>query len=99
MFWDASPTDKKIFVADPKEGWRHHRGWAVDLTLVPGKPAEMVGVYDEMSERSYPACPGSTSLQRGRRRLLRHAMEDEGFRYMSLNSGTSITKTGPRTQS
>jgi CubicO group peptidase (beta-lactamase class C family)/D-alanyl-D-alanine dipeptidase len=33
MFWDATPEDKKIFVADPAGGSRHNRGCAVDLTL------------------------------------------------------------------
>ena len=47
--------------------------------LTTGKPIEMVGVYDEMSERSYPGYPGGTSLQRWHREELRRAMEDEGF--------------------
>src|ERR1700691_953429 len=82
LFWEATPDDKKIFVADPSQGSRHNRGCAVDLTLydlATGKPIEMVGVYDEMSERSYPGYPGGTSLQRWHREVLRHAMEDEGF--------------------
>jgi len=33
MFWDGTPDDKKIFVADPSQGSRHNRGCAVDLTL------------------------------------------------------------------
>ena len=82
LFWDATPDDKRIFVADPSQGSRHNRGCAVDLSLydlATGKPIEMVGVYDEMSERSYPGYPGGTSLQRWHRELLRRAMEDEGF--------------------
>jgi len=82
IFWDATPDNKKIFVADPKEGSRHNRGCAVDLSLyelATAKPVQMVGVYDEMSERSYPGYPGGTSLQRWHRELLRRAMEDEGF--------------------
>jgi CubicO group peptidase (beta-lactamase class C family)/D-alanyl-D-alanine dipeptidase len=82
MFWDATPEPDHIFVADPQEGSRHNRGCAVDLTLydlTTGEPAPMVGGYDEMSERSFPFYPGGTSLQRWDRRLLRHAMEDEGF--------------------
>jgi CubicO group peptidase (beta-lactamase class C family)/D-alanyl-D-alanine dipeptidase len=87
MFWDATPDDKKIFVADPKEGSRHNRGCAVDLSLydlATGKPIEIVGVYDEMSERSYAGYPGGTSLQRWHRELLRHAMEEEGFQVYSF---------------
>jgi serine beta-lactamase-like protein LACTB len=83
IFWDATPEDKHVFVADPSQGSRHNRGCAVDLSfydLKTGKPIEMVGVYDEMSERSYPGYPGGTSLQRWHRELLRHVMEDEGFR-------------------
>jgi D-alanyl-D-alanine dipeptidase len=82
IFWDATPAEGKIFVADPKEGSRHNRGCAVDLTLydlATGKPIEMPGTYDEMSPRSFPDYPGGTSLQRWHRDLLRRAMKSEGF--------------------
>jgi D-alanyl-D-alanine dipeptidase len=82
IFWDATPLEGKIFVADPAQGSRHNRGCAVDLTLydlASGKPIEMPGTYDEMSPRSYPDYPGGTSLQRWHRDLLRRAMESEGF--------------------
>jgi D-alanyl-D-alanine dipeptidase len=82
MFWDATPDQDHIFVANPQGGSRHNRGCAVDLTLYDlktGAPAPMVGGYDEMSERSYPFYPGGTSLQRWNRHLLRHTMESEGF--------------------
>jgi D-alanyl-D-alanine dipeptidase len=82
VFWEATPVDKREFVANPAEGSRHNRGCAVDLTLYDrgtGKALEMTGVYDEMSERSYPGFAGGTSQQRWRRDLLRQAMEREGF--------------------
>ncbi len=82
VFWDATPDDKKLFVADPSQGSRHNRGAAVDLTLYDlktGKPVEMVGTYDETTDRSYPNYPGGTGLQRWHRELLRDAMESEGF--------------------
>ena len=82
IFWDATPSQGKIFVADPAQGSRHNRGCAVDLTLyglATGKPIEMPGGYDEMSPRSFPSYPGGTSLQRWHRDLLRRAMESEGF--------------------
>jgi D-alanyl-D-alanine dipeptidase len=82
VFWDATPEDKKLFVADPSRGSRHNRGAAIDLTLydlATGKPVEMVGTYDETTDRSYPDYPGGTSLQRWHRNLLRAAMEAEGF--------------------
>jgi D-alanyl-D-alanine dipeptidase len=83
MFWDGTPADKHVFVADPSQGSRHNRGCAVDLTLYDlktGAPIRMTGGYDEMSDRSYPLYPGGTSLQRWHRDLLRHAMEAQGFR-------------------
>ena len=82
MFWEATPEKLRVFVADPAQGSRHNRGCAVDLTLYDrntGRPVQMVGGYDEMSDRSYPDYPGGTSLQRWHRELLRHAMESEGF--------------------
>ena len=82
VFWDATPADKKIFVADPAKGSRHNRGAAVDLTLYDlktGRPVEMVSTYDETTDRAYPDYPGGTSLQRWHRKLLRDEMESEGF--------------------
>ena len=82
IFWDATPADKKIFVANPKEGSRHNRGCAVDLSmfdLKTGKEVEMTGAYDEMTERSSIHYTGGTEDQRRRRDLLRSAMEAEGF--------------------
>ncbi len=82
IFWDATPPEGKIFVADPAQGSRHNRACAVDLTLydlITGKPVEMPGTYDEMSPRSFPDYPGGTSLQRWHRDLLRRAMESQGF--------------------
>jgi D-alanyl-D-alanine dipeptidase len=82
MFWDATPPEGKQFVADPTKGSKHNRGCAVDLTLydlATGRPAEMPGLYDEMSPRSFPTFSGGTSLQRWNRELLRRAMESEGF--------------------
>ena len=82
MFWDATPADKKIFVANPADGSRHNRGCAVDLTLYDlktGSPVEMTGGYDEMSKRSYASYPGGTSLERSHRETLRAAMRSEGF--------------------
>jgi len=82
MFWEATPPDSRVFVADPTEGSKHNRGCAVDLTLYDlktGKPVEMTGRYDEMSTRSYADFVGGTSRQRALRQILRTAMEAEGF--------------------
>jgi len=82
MFWDATPNDKKIFVADPAEGSIHNRGCAVDLTLYDlktGAAVKMPSEYDEMSDRSFADYLGGTPEERERRALLRQAMEKEGF--------------------
>jgi serine beta-lactamase-like protein LACTB len=82
IFWDATPEKFHMFVADPSQGSRHNRGCAVDLTLydrATGKPIEMVGGYDEFSDRSFPDYVGGTSRQRWHRDLLRREMEKEGF--------------------
>jgi len=82
VFWDATPDDKKLFVADPSKGSRHNRGCAVDLTLYSlktSKPVEMVSTYDETTDRASPDYPGGTSLQRWHRDVLRSTMESEGF--------------------
>ncbi len=83
MFWDATPDDKKIFVANPATGSRHNRGCAVDLSLydlATGKEVKMPSGYDEMTERAYPNYAGGTADERARRALLRQVMEKQGFK-------------------
>ena len=82
IFWDATPADKKEFVADPSQGSRHNRGCAVDLSLFDlktGKVVLMPSAYDEMTERSHINYTGGTQEQRLVRDMLRAAMEAEGF--------------------
>jgi D-alanyl-D-alanine dipeptidase len=82
LFWDATPEDKREFVADPAKGSRHNRGCAVDLTLYrlsDGRAVEMPSLYDEMTERARPGYAGGPPEPRRRRELLRSAMEREGF--------------------
>jgi D-alanyl-D-alanine dipeptidase len=82
IFWDATPEDKKQFVADPAQGSRHNRGCAVDLSLYDlktGKEVVMTSGYDEMTERSHINYQGGTEDQRRLRDTLRAAMEAEGF--------------------
>jgi len=82
LFWDITSKENKKFVADPQKGSKHNRGCAVDLSLydlATGKEIEMPGIYDEMSERSYPGYSGGTVEQRKMRDLLRARMEANGF--------------------
>lgn len=81
-FWDATPIDRKIFVADPAKGSRHNRGSAVDLSLFDLKTGELVkmpGEYDEMTERSHINYECATPEAKRLREMLRAAMEAEGF--------------------
>ncbi|MDQ1706856.1 MAG: zinc D-Ala-D-Ala dipeptidase [Pyrinomonadaceae bacterium] len=82
IFWDATPADKKIFVADPSKGSRHNRGSAVDLSLFDlqtGAEVKMPSEYDEMTERAHINYDCATSEAKRLRELLRTAMTAEGF--------------------
>src|SRR5437879_1347416 len=81
MFWDATPDDKKMFVANPAEGSKHNRGCAVDLSmydLKTGKAVSMPSGYDEMSPRAFVKYEGGTEEENQHRAILRSAMEAEG---------------------
>ncbi len=81
LFWEITPADKKIFVADPAVGSRHNRGCAVDIGLYDlrtGREVDMPSAYDEMSERAFVTYQGGTAEQRQRRDLLRQALERDG---------------------
>lgn len=85
IFWDITPPDKRMFVADPAVGSHHNRGCAVDVTLYDlksGAQVEMPSAYDEMSERSYVTYAAGTAEQRRARDLLREAMERDGFFFV-----------------
>ncbi|HZN12171.1 MAG TPA: serine hydrolase, partial [Blastocatellia bacterium] len=82
VFWEATPDDKKTFVADPSKGSRHNRGCAVDLTLydlATGREVAMPSPYDDMTEKAYVTYDGGDAGARERREVLRDAMEREGF--------------------
>ncbi|HWN93594.1 MAG TPA: M15 family metallopeptidase [Methylomirabilota bacterium] len=84
LFWDsASEAERKIeFVANPKNGSRHNRGCAADVSLFDlstGREVIMPSAYDEFTERAFPTYTGGTAESRQLRDLLRAAMEAEGF--------------------
>jgi D-alanyl-D-alanine dipeptidase len=82
VFWDVTPPAQRQFVANPREGSKHNRGCAVDLSLfdlASGREVAMPSAYDEMSERAYPTYAGGTPAEREARQRLRTAMEKEGF--------------------
>lgn len=82
IFYDVTSKENKKFVADPKEGSRHNRGCAVDVSLYDlktKKEIQMPGVYDEMTERSYFDYTGGTEEQRKMRDLLIEKMQADSF--------------------
>lgn len=82
IFWEATPPELREFVADPAKGSVHNRGCAVDVSLYniwTGKPVEMPSEFDEMSPRAYADYAGATKEERKHRKILREAMESEGF--------------------
>ncbi len=82
IFWDATPEDRKLFVADPSKGSRHNRGCAVDLSmfeLKTGKRAQMPSEYDEFTERAHINYDCAPAESKRLREMLRRAMEAEGF--------------------
>jgi D-alanyl-D-alanine dipeptidase len=82
LFWDITPIENKKFVANPKNGSRHNRGCAIDLSLydlTSGKEVQMTSEYDEMSENSYSNFKGGTIEERKLRDLLINKMENNGF--------------------
>ena len=101
MFWEGTPPDKRIFVADPAQGSRHNRGCAVDLTLYnlgTGEAIVSTGGYVEMSERSYPFYPGGTAPPA----ILSATFCARPWKprvspCMNSSGGTSTTRTGADT--
>jgi D-alanyl-D-alanine dipeptidase len=84
VFWDSATREQRDigFVANPREGSKHNRGCAVDLTLselATTKEVMMPSAYDEFSDRAFPSYQGGSPESRRLRDLLRSAMEAEGF--------------------
>lgn len=82
IFWEVTPQDKRMFVADPAKGSVHNRGCAVDLSifdLSTGREVPMPSDFDEFTERASPNYKGGTEEETRNRDLLRSLMEGEGF--------------------
>ncbi|WP_066832857.1 M15 family metallopeptidase [Rufibacter ruber] len=73
---------EKAYVANPKDGSRHNRGCAVDLTIVrlsDGKELEMPTPYDATVVKSHPDYPHVSAQVKKNRTLLITVMERHGF--------------------
>lgn len=76
---------EKAFVASPKDGSRHNRGCAVDLTLVDlktGKELEMPTPYDATVEQARPDYPQVSAQVKKNRALLIDTMQRHGFKVL-----------------
>lgn len=82
LFWQVTPDEEKIFLADPQEGSKHNRGSAIDVgmySLATKEELEFPSGFDEMTERAFSDYAGGTPEQNHHRKVLREAMESEGF--------------------
>jgi len=76
----------KSFVANPKDGSRHNRGCAIDLTLIDlktGKELEMPTPYDSFAPEAASDYTDLPSNVIKNRELLRSSMEKQGFRVLN----------------
>ncbi len=76
----------KSFVANPKDGSRHNRGCAIDLTLIDlktGKELEMPTPYDSFAAEAASDFMNLPSNVIHNRELLRNTMEKHGFRVLN----------------
>jgi zinc D-Ala-D-Ala dipeptidase len=81
--WDATPRSQRGFVANPKDGSKHNRGSAVDLSLYnlrTGALVEMPTPYDDFSRRAYRDFEPVSVVARSNRVRLEQWMEAEGFK-------------------
>lgn len=77
--WEILPDDR--YVANPKNGSRHNRGAAVDLTLVDstGTELEMPTKFDDFTEKAAHAYEDLPEQVIKNRRRLKDIMEEYGF--------------------
>jgi len=76
----------KSFVANPKDGSRHNRGCAIDLTLIDlktGKELEMPTPYDSFAAEAASDFMNLPANIIQNRELLRSKMEKHGFRVLN----------------
>lgn len=83
-FYDLASD--KSFVANPKDGSRHNRGCAIDLTLInlkTGKELEMPTPYDSFAPEAAANFDKLSEQVLKNRALLINTMEKNGFKVLS----------------
>ncbi len=78
--WDATPPDKREFVADPRTGSRHNRGASIDLSLHRGGiEVTMPSPYDDFTPAAYRSNTAAPAQALAASRMLEEWMAAEGF--------------------
>ena len=78
---------EKDFVANPRDGSRHNRGCAIDLTLVrlkDGKELEMPTAYDATVPQAHSEYPNVSAEAKKNRELLKQVMHRHGFTVFKI---------------
>lgn len=78
-FWEIVPDER--YVSNPREGGRHTRGTAVDLTLITqdGQELPMPSGFDDFSERAHSTYMDCSEEEIRNREFLQEIMERHGF--------------------
>jgi D-alanyl-D-alanine dipeptidase len=80
MMWDATPPEKREFVADPRTGSRHNRGASIDLSLHQGGvEVIMPSPYDDFTPAAYRSNTAAPAEALRLSRMLEGWMVAEGF--------------------
>ncbi|MCU7497007.1 MAG: M15 family metallopeptidase [Ignavibacteria bacterium] len=81
--WEIMPDTR--YVANPKNGSRHNRGAAVDLTLIDstGRELEMGTSYDDFTDRAHRDYEDLPENVLNNRRFLEEIMVKYGFEPLS----------------
>jgi len=78
--WDATPPEKREFVADPRTGSRHNRGCSIDLSLhLGGIEVIMPSPYDDFTPAAYRSNTAAPAEALAASRMLEGWMVAEGF--------------------
>lgn len=79
IFWQLVPDPR--YVADPKQGSRHNRGCAIDLTLVDanGKELDMGTDFDDFSEKAHRSFKDLPAEVLKNRKILEEIMAKYNF--------------------
>jgi zinc D-Ala-D-Ala dipeptidase len=78
--WEATPPEKREFVADPATGSRHNRGCSIDLSLHRGGiEVTMPSPYDDFTPAAYRSNIDAPAEALAASRMLEGWMVAEGF--------------------